>query len=743
MAGIEAITGSVISGVAIPIFRAMFQGSSKLFWLFGKRLNKKTKLIIFQASEQYTQNYIERHGIVKVLGMRKPCPLTEIYTKVRFLDETDINVFVSLESIEKGYRRSKGRSFAWREHHKKDGLQVANETSFLMVLGGPGTGKSTFLRRIGLEAIYGKHGEYLHRCIPVLIELKTLRYSELNLVNLISEEFRICKFPSPNEFTIQALEQGRLLILLDGLDEIPTNNLNITIDIIQDFVDLYSQNKFIVSCRTAAYKNNFRRFTDVAIAEFDDSQIQQFICNWFSSSLSKSQDCWEQLSRKENISAKELTHTPLLLTLVCLLFEKAHKFPTKRADLYEKALRVLLEEWAGEKGIHLDELYKGLGTRQKEMVLAEIAYRNFKDDKLFFQRRHVAEQIEDILKDVLVDEPFLNGEDVLKAIELQHGVLVERAESIYSFSHLTLQEYLTAQYICDRNLQSITVERHLTDPRWKEVFLLISGLLRGGSDPLLLNMEEQATEFINTSKLRELFLWAEDSTKKSLGNISPAKKRLSALILTQIIAKDIDYISNEILTVPNYNSASKLSLSTDIDLDLSNDISESLNLDYGYEVTYNDEIFSAKHLAHNLGLNLDICFDLYSEIDLAYNLDTAHDLDLDLVSDLADSYENMGIFTSVDFQDLKEKLKFLYSNIPINSCNKKKWMNENHLTWLYALNLTENKICLSKSERINLTKYFNVLLLILQCKQVAARVSRKTWDEIENRMFRFPPSSQF
>lgn len=735
MVGVDAIAGSVISGVAIPIFRSIFQGSSKLFWLFGKRLNKKTKLIIFQASELYVQNYTERHGIVKVLGMRKPRNLTELYTKVRFLDEADLNVFMSLESIEQGYRQTQGRSLLWRRRQKKDGLYVANETSFLMVLGGPGTGKSTFLRRIGLEALYGKHGEYVHHCIPVLIELKTLRYNELNLICLISEEFRICKFPNPEEFTIRALEQGRLLVLLDGLDEVPTDNLNITIDIIQDFVDLYSQNKFIISCRTAAYKHNFRRFTDVAIAEFDDSQIQQFISNWFSSSLSKSQNCWLQLCRMENVSAKELTHTPLLLTLVCLLFEKAHKFPGKRADLYEKALRVLLEEWAGEKGIHLDEIYRGLGTRQKEMVLAEIAYKNFKDDKLFFQRRQIGRQIEDLLKDILVDEPFIDGEAVLKSIELQHGILVERAESVYSFSHLTLQEYLTAQYICDRNLQSITVEEHLTDPRWKEVFLLVSGLLRGGSDSLLLNMEEQAIKFINTKKLSDLFIWAEDSTSNSLGEIRPANKRLSAIILTQIIAKDIDYIYDGKYNLSNFDPADKISLSTDIDLDLPNDIAQIPNIDYGYEITYDDEIFSANSLAQYLGLNLDISFDLSSEIDLAYNLDTSHDLDLDLVSDLADSYEELAIFRAVNFKVLKEDLKSLYSKIPIESSNKQKWIEENHLTWLHNLDLTANKVCLSETERKNLTSYFQVQLLIIQCKLVAARVSRKTWNEIEDRMF--------
>jgi predicted NACHT family NTPase len=41
----------------------------------------------------------------------------------------------------------------------------------------------------------------------------------------------------------------------------------------------------------------------------------------------------------------------------------------------------------------------------------------------------------------------LDSEAVLKSIEWQHGLLVERSRRIYSFSHLTFQEYFTARHI--------------------------------------------------------------------------------------------------------------------------------------------------------------------------------------------------------------------------------------------------------------------------------------------------------
>ena len=78
----------------------------------------------------------------------------------------------------------------------------------------------------------------------------------------------------------------------------------------------------------------------------------------------------------------------------------------------------------------------------------------------------------------------LDSEAVLKSIEAQHGLLVERARGIYSFSHLTFQEYFAARKVfisCnpysmeDKILNSLA--SRITEKRWREVFFLVVGLL--------------------------------------------------------------------------------------------------------------------------------------------------------------------------------------------------------------------------------------------------------------------------
>ncbi|MGV2388855.1 MAG UNVERIFIED_CONTAM: hypothetical protein LVR29_12975 [Microcystis novacekii LVE1205-3] len=55
------------------------------------------------------------------------------------------------------------------------------------------------------------------------------------------------------------------------------------------------------------------------------------------------------MQKEEYKSAKELAHTPLLLTFLCLVYDENQSFPTNRSRLYQDALRILLEKWSAEK----------------------------------------------------------------------------------------------------------------------------------------------------------------------------------------------------------------------------------------------------------------------------------------------------------------------------------------------------------------------------------------------------------
>ncbi|MBI4781533.1 MAG: NACHT domain-containing protein [Oscillatoriophycideae cyanobacterium NC_groundwater_1537_Pr4_S-0.65um_50_18] len=647
------------------------------------------------ALKKYEEKYRSRYGRLKLLGMQQAVELEQIYTYVRFLDSLSIRQFASLASLEETYREGQRRRFQTQESSKLGGAVVANEQQYLMVLGAPGAGKSTYLRRVGLAALQGKTGNYGHECIPVFLELKRFNQTQVDLKKAIAEEFQHFGFPESGQFAAKALEQGKLLILLDGLDEVPKATLNAVMEAIQNFVTQYEQNRFIASCRLAAYRSTFTKFRDIELADFDDAQIQQFICNWFQSDLDKqaktAEKCWEILNEAGNKAAKELAHTPLLLTFLCLVYDRTQGFPSKRATLYRKALDILLEEWAAEKRITPGEIYQGLNTDLEKVLLSEIAYQGFVNDQLFFRQEDLVAQIKAFLADTVDKPKYLDGKAVLDAIAVQQGILVERAEDIFSFSHLTLQEYLVAQYIVQEDKIQELAEYHLTEQRWREVFFLVSGSMRN-ADRLLEAMEKTAQSYINTLKLKALLAWADKATEGSEGEYKPAAKRVGAIVLARVLNRDRDH---------------RLSLA----------------------------------LVFNRALNRDR--------DLDYSLVLALDLDLSLVPtrvldfffDLTHEYHKIKILQSVNFKTLMARLKTLKAEVPDRAQPypvRQAFVNRILQLWFEAINLDPELVKLSEEELTALQNYFYANELMVRCKEAAVRVSEKTWAGIEDRMLKSP-----
>ncbi len=669
----------------------------------GGKIDQYKKLIT-QAAQQYIFNYVQRHGILRVLGMREPVKLESVYTGVKFLDKAGILQLPSTNKLEETYRQSNNNWYQGK-YQTEDGIKVADNQQFLMVLGQPGSGKSTFLRRMGLEALKGKRDIARHRCIPVFLELKTFKDQHVTIEEKIIAEFATCRFPEPEQFTQNALKQGRLLILLDGLDDLPAANINEVIRQIEDFVDRYDKNRFIASCRIAAYRNSFKRFFDVAMADFDDDQIETFINNWFHSERDRqagtAQKCRQLLAMPEHKAAKELARTPLLLTFLCLVYDRSQGFPTNRSSLYGKALRILLEEWTAEKRIVGWTVYEGLSTELEELLLAQIAYENFAQDRLFFPKHDLVTQIKTFLISNLNAPQDLDGEAVLNAIAIQQGILVERAEDVFSFSHLTLQEYLTAQYLVDHNQIAPFVKAHLTDSRWHEVFTLVAGLMRGGADDLLRAMASQTQQLMNSPKLLGLLAWAHQVTDGAKGEYIPAAKRATVLLA----ALDQKYSLNYALV--SFQSIRDIS------------------------AVYGLNELLAKSLSHAS----DIIIDCPPIRDVKYAIERTIKIVIE--------FEKIKIYKNVNYKGLIDRLREIEGQFPDYNPSESDRILSVALnifdTFLQETHLDPNLISIYGLEAKALEEYFYANWLIVQCKNAAVRVSPRVWQTIEDVML-MPPS---
>jgi len=270
---------------------------------------------------------------------------------------------------------------------------------------------------------------------------------------------------------------------LDGLDEVgQLNKQNDFIPQLKTLYQKYPKCKVIVTCRVAAIDYFFDQFAYVEIADFDHNQIMSFSEKWYQEDERKREMFQYELCKPENHGLLELAQTPLLLALLCLTFDETMTIPRRRVELYKEALDALLRKWDASRGIKRDDLYHNLPPRRKEQLLSQIATENFVNQDFFIKRDILVQQISKYINRLpptdLKQLP-LDSDAILRAIESQHGLLVERARGIYSFSHLTFQEYLVAKYIVDNAGSGTIIDlfEYLNEPQWNEIFLLVASLL--------------------------------------------------------------------------------------------------------------------------------------------------------------------------------------------------------------------------------------------------------------------------
>ncbi|GAG12436.1 unnamed protein product, partial [marine sediment metagenome] len=219
------------------------------------------------------------------------------------------------------------------EKYKNRIIELCRSDPKYIILGKPGSGKTTFLKFLVLQALDGKTEK---KPIPIFITLKDFADANTSLIDFIVRQFSNCDFPDPVPFITKMLETGRCLVLLDGLDEVPQIHEEYVIKEIRELSDKYNKNQYVLSCRIAAYNHWFERFLDLELADFDKKQIKNFIGNWFGIGSKVANSCWDKLN--ENIHILELGNNPLLLTLLCIAFDQTLDFPGSRAELYKEGI---------------------------------------------------------------------------------------------------------------------------------------------------------------------------------------------------------------------------------------------------------------------------------------------------------------------------------------------------------------------------------------------------------------------
>ncbi|SEQ77836.1 hypothetical protein SAMN05421690_1001119 [Nitrosomonas sp. Nm51] len=319
------------------------------------------------------------------------------------------------------------------------------------------------------------------------------------------------------------LRNGQVLVMLDGLDEVPRagDRRKHLVACIDGFVKSFGACRYLVTCRPYAYRDRewqLPGFASGKLAAFERGQIIRFIERWYDRlpalDRATTAERGKELQHKVlgRPDSRDLARRPLLLSLIACLHAYHHEWPERRADLYESLLKLLVNKWEKARFNVAD------GDAGKARQLAQASLAEFLQigqdairkvlEKLAFQahtqqggQQDTADIAAKELKDALSDEAEdVNVAELFEYLRDRVGILYQRGgsneqDAVYTFPHRSFQEYLSAAYLrreekalfnlfpkqsadlVDDTWQELIAQLARADPdRWREVVILAGGI---------------------------------------------------------------------------------------------------------------------------------------------------------------------------------------------------------------------------------------------------------------------------
>ncbi|MBN1931273.1 MAG: SUMF1/EgtB/PvdO family nonheme iron enzyme [Desulfobacterales bacterium] len=432
--------------------------------------------------------------------LKVPIDIADIYVPLRAMIDlraTGHSYFADAEDAEnclrkQGVDREISVPDAFREAEK-----MKPPRRGIVILGDPGSGKTTHMKRILLWCLRGELSQIglPEDMIPVFLPLRELKDVNSGLDAFIQGQLAHPLLDTPKDFGKRLLDRGSLLFLLDGLDEVADQNLRSKVSRwIETALKVHRNCRFVVTCRFAGYTEQARLdadFLEMHVRPLNENQAETFIRNWYrivetglisdpvqakALALEKADHLIDRLRKPEFRARRifEMTRNPLLLTNICLVHQSRNNLPQTRALLYDECIDVLLEKWRGAIGFQ-----SRIKTQGGRLVLQPAALWMHQEEN---RRRASAAELSPIIEPALKAVGWQHGSasDFLELIRDESGLLTGWSGDQYGFMHLGFQEYLAAREIQNRAFRDRKILRELAkrfgESWWQEVTLLLLAL---------------------------------------------------------------------------------------------------------------------------------------------------------------------------------------------------------------------------------------------------------------------------
>ena len=466
---------------------------------------------ILGFEEQYRQQVANRNGTITppYVDVAHRVPINDLYVPPNFVNAGD---------------RDGEKPIAVRL--ELDSTRFLSAVYRAVLLGNPGSGKSTFAQKLcyDLSARYSERLLAGRLLTPILVTLrdygaekKAQNCSILQFIEMKANADHQLEPPS-NAFKYMLLN-GRAIVVFDGLDELLDTSYRQQISRdVESFSSLFPSVPVIVTSREVGYEQaplDEQIFDLYRLSEFDEEQVHEYATKWFKAHTDLPP---EQLDReaaafiRESQIVEDLRANPLMLGLMCNLYRGENYIPKNRPDVYRKCAEMLFERWDRSRGIHYPLPFQA----HVRPAMTYLAHWIYSDEAL--QGGVTEQQLVDKATEYLYPERFEDRDVAAMAarefIEYCRGRAwvftdtgtTRTGERLYQFTHRTFLEYFTAQYLArtyytPERLQEVLLPR-ITNREWDIVAQLAvqiqSDTAAGAGDDFLSALVRQAE--VNTDE---------------------------------------------------------------------------------------------------------------------------------------------------------------------------------------------------------------------------------------------------
>jgi hypothetical protein len=450
------------------------------------------------TDEAFRRRYLEHisvtQDVLELFGVR-----VERYRPRTTLSVAYISLSVSADDHTGDRRRRATRTphlDEWRTREREPGEATVRVEAALarapltLIRGEAGSGKSTLLRWLAISAARGTFtgdlAEWNGR-VPFLIKLRSHTGRALPPPERFLEGVAdTIAGLMPAGWVHRRLQDGRVLLMVDGVDELPSAQRRAVRPWLAGLIAQYPGLRVVVTSRPAAAGSGWlaaEGFATALLERMTPDDIRELIRHWHEAVRDAGDlPCAPEqlpgfeaalLARMESAPhLRALAGSPLLAAMLCALnLDREKQLPRDRMGLYAAALELLLERRDVERQIQADDGIT-LERAQKLRILQELAWRLSITGRTELPREAVIRRTGEKLA-AMPSAPG-DAEAVLGHLLERSGVLREPVPGRIDFVHRTVQEYLTAkQFADDGDLEPLIAQAH--KDQWRETVIMAAG----------------------------------------------------------------------------------------------------------------------------------------------------------------------------------------------------------------------------------------------------------------------------